>query len=329
MLNYVGGDLFESPAQTLVNTVNTVGVMGKGVAKRFKEIFPDMFEEYQALCENRDLKVGTLHFYKGGHKNVLNFPTKKHWRNPSKVEWIESGLKAFLRMYESAGISSIAFPPLGCGNGGLDFESEVKPLMEEYLQEVSIPVFIHLYDKVDPIPEHNNPKETERWLRSQPSDLSFWEVWEDLNDVLDRKERFTTLVKSNPFTALISAGSSNVTEIEQISESEEGIQVRSSSREYFIDLEGIQAFWQQLRSAGVISGRNAPSRLEKKWSYLAPIFAELDYVERIKMSGEYASLVNHPRLGLRYRRPVTSSGTSENAIAGQLSMFSDDVEAMR
>src|SRR5258708_35436993 len=94
MITYVRGDLLRSPAKGLVNTVNTVGVMGKGIAKDFKTIFPEMFGEYQKVCEQRKLEVGKLFLWRGPHKWVLNFPTKKHWRNPSKPEFIEAGLKA-------------------------------------------------------------------------------------------------------------------------------------------------------------------------------------------------------------------------------------------
>ena len=90
-ITYVRGNLFESPAQVLVNTVNTVGVMGKGVALEFKKLFPEMFEEYRRLCEGRLLKIGMLHIYRTPHKWVLNFPTKEHWRQPSRVEYIDAG----------------------------------------------------------------------------------------------------------------------------------------------------------------------------------------------------------------------------------------------
>jgi len=127
MLTYVTGDLFESPAQTLVNTVNTVGVMGKGIALRFKQIYPEMFAKYQELCESGQFTIGQLYLWRTPNKWVLNFPTKEHWRRPSKLQYIEAGLEKFVEGYQDAGISSIAFPPLGCGNGELDFD-EVRPL---------------------------------------------------------------------------------------------------------------------------------------------------------------------------------------------------------
>src|SRR5882672_1596604 len=132
MITYVRGNIFESPAQTLVNTVNTVGVMGRGVAVEFKRLYPEMFKAYREHCERGDLAIGRLFFYRTEHKSVLNFPTKKHWRQPSRPEYIEEGLKTFAQTYERVGIHSVAFPALGCGNGGLDFEKQVQPLMEKY-----------------------------------------------------------------------------------------------------------------------------------------------------------------------------------------------------
>lgn len=143
MISYVSGNLFQSPAQVLVNTVNTVGVMGKGIAFDFKRLFPEMYQQYRELCEQNQFKIGMLWLYKSPNKWVLNFPTKKHWRHPSHVEYIEAGLQKFVNSYTNLGIHSIAFPSLGCGNGQLDFETQVKPLMEKYLRNLPIEVFIY------------------------------------------------------------------------------------------------------------------------------------------------------------------------------------------
>lgn len=168
MLNYVDGYLLQSPAQTLVNTVNTVGVMGKGIAKEFKAAFPDMYGEYRRLCELGKLQVGTLWLFKSPHKWVLNFPTKQDWRRPSQVEFVEKGLIKFVETYERQGITSVAFPALGCGNGGLDWPRVVQPLMERYLKSLPIQVFIYPHRASAELPEHETPAEITRWLRSQP-----------------------------------------------------------------------------------------------------------------------------------------------------------------
>lgn len=180
MITYVEGDLFTSPAQTLVNTVNTVGVMGKGIAKTFKMVYPEMFVEYQRLCEEQKLTVGRLHLYPTSHKWVLNFPTKRHWRNPSRPDDIRVGLEAFVKGYEKHGVTSVSFPQLGCGNGGLDWEDQVRPLMEHYLSPLMIDVYIHIYAEGSLLPEHLDQKQMTDWLRSEPYSLPFGEVWSDL-----------------------------------------------------------------------------------------------------------------------------------------------------
>lgn len=143
MLEIKIGNLFDSRAETLVNTVNCVGVMGKGIAAIFKEKYPEMFTAYQDMCARKEVQTGRLYpYYQNGKVRILNFPTKKHWRSSSKIEYIESGLNWFVQNYEVLGIRSIAFPPLGCGNGGLDW-NDVGPLMYEKL--VTLPIDIEIY----------------------------------------------------------------------------------------------------------------------------------------------------------------------------------------
>ena len=173
MIQYIQGNLFTSNAKVLVNTVNTVGVMGKGIAADFKKIYPKMFEEYKALCENGKLNIGELFLYKTSNKWVLNFPTKKHWKSPSTVEYIEKGLQKLIEQATKLQLTDIAMPKLGCGNGGLDWEKQVKPIVEKYLKKSPINVSIYDFDK-DIIPEHLKPKEIEEWLKSDPMTLTFF-----------------------------------------------------------------------------------------------------------------------------------------------------------
>lgn len=153
MLIYRRTSILESSAQTVVNTVNCVGVMGKGLAHAYKEREPRMFAAYKRLCEQGLLQPGKLWLWRGRDNWVLNFPTKIHWRNPAKLEWIEAGLQKFVLAYEAQGIHEVSFPRLGCGNGGLDWE-EVRPLMERYLAPLPIPVYIHDYTVDIGLPEH-------------------------------------------------------------------------------------------------------------------------------------------------------------------------------
>lgn len=125
MIEFLKGDLLKANAQALVNTVNTVGVMGKGIALQFKEAFPYNNKVYVKACKEGSLQPGKILavwdsnlLY--GRKLIINFPTKIHWRQPSKYEYLESGLVALKEVIHEEGISSIAIPPLGAGNGGLD-----------------------------------------------------------------------------------------------------------------------------------------------------------------------------------------------------------------
>ena len=135
------GDIFNSETQTLVNTVNCVGIMGKGIAAEFKKRFPDMFKDYVARCERKNIKPGIPYLFKGGmfSPQIINFPTKTHWRAASHIEDIKKGLEILSEKYKEWGIKSIAIPPLGCGNGQLLWES-VGPLIYKYVSRWDIPV---------------------------------------------------------------------------------------------------------------------------------------------------------------------------------------------
>jgi O-acetyl-ADP-ribose deacetylase (regulator of RNase III) len=145
-------DIFSSNAQTLVNTVNCLGVMGKGIALRFKTEYPEMFNRYQELCAQNLLAVGKLYLYKTRQRWILNFPTKTDWRYPSKEEYIEKGLEKFVSTYRSKGISSVAFPLLGASNGKLDPVVSLG-IMKKHLSKCDIPVYIYINIKpMDELP---------------------------------------------------------------------------------------------------------------------------------------------------------------------------------
>lgn len=143
MIVFKNGNLFDSECQTLVNTVNRNGVMGKGIALQFKQRYPEMFDEYKLACKLKQIHIGgdiivydNMDLYKP--KKILCFATKEDWWNPSKLEWIERGLKIFVQTYKTFGITSIAWPKLGCTNGKLNWEKQVKPLMIKYLDDLDI-----------------------------------------------------------------------------------------------------------------------------------------------------------------------------------------------
>jgi O-acetyl-ADP-ribose deacetylase (regulator of RNase III) len=144
-IKYIEGNIFNSDCQTIVNTVNCVGAMGKGIALVFRLRHPLMYEEYKKKCKSNEINIGKLWLYKSGGQWVINFPTKYHWKYDSKISYLEAGLKEFLNTYKRYGITSIAFPLLGSHNGGLD-PDKVKSLMTEYLSQCDIPVEIYKYD---------------------------------------------------------------------------------------------------------------------------------------------------------------------------------------
>ena len=145
------GNIFESKATTLVNTVNCVGIMGKGIALDFKKKYPAMYQEYVQLCEQHEVKPGHPYYYSDlSGASIINFPTKDHWRSPSKLSYILDGLEWFRSNYEELGITSIAFPPLGCGNGGLSWDI-VGPIMYNKLSD--LPIDIEIYAPFGTSPE--------------------------------------------------------------------------------------------------------------------------------------------------------------------------------
>lgn len=146
MINYVTGNILDSKAQAIVNTVNTVGVMGKGIALQFKKAYPNNYKTYSIACKKEEVKVGKMFVttdsnLSSGEKIIINFPTKQHWRKPSEYIYIEEGLNDLVNVIKLNKIKSIAIPPLGAGNGGLKWE-KVKKIIEEKLGHLDIEIFV-------------------------------------------------------------------------------------------------------------------------------------------------------------------------------------------
>ncbi len=146
MITYKTGNLLDASVHALVNTVNTIGVMGKGIALQFKNAFPENAKAYTDAVREGKVKLGQVLIVPvnpiGTVKYIVNFPTKGHWRYPSKLSWIKSGLQDLKQKIVETNITSIALPPLGCGNGGLDW-NEVKPVIEKTLGDLTIDIIVY------------------------------------------------------------------------------------------------------------------------------------------------------------------------------------------
>ncbi|HWW61944.1 MAG TPA: macro domain-containing protein [Thermoanaerobaculia bacterium] len=300
MLTFVRGNLFESPAKVLVNTVNTVGVMGKGIALTFKQTYPDMFRRYQSLCERNELEVGKLWLYKTDHKWILNFPTKRHWRNPSRLEYIEAGLAKFVETYADHGITSVAFPELGCGNGELAWET-VRPLMARYLRRLPINVYIYLYDRDGSTTvEHRDVATMRDWLRREPRSLPFSEFWSDIKAAIRSGLRLSTAGdRPTEFT------------VDVVDYEREGLMIYlgtrtwfqhfrdtvrhvlneathkwrfTSDRSVYIPDESLLDLWQGVRFYGFCFKKMMPDGLDQFADFLLPLFRQLDYLRPVQLS---------------------------------------------
>lgn len=319
MIAYVHGSLFESPAKVLVNTVNTVGVMGKGIAKTFKQVYPEMFTLYQKYCEEGQLAVGKLFLYKTPHKWVLNFPTKVNWRQPSEPEYVERGLQKFVETYAIKGITSVAFPELGCGNGGLDWEGVVRPLMVRYLAKLPIDVFIYLHDRGQRTPEHFDVSSMSRWLHSEPQALPFDEVWRDLATALKRQVSLCSLNGGETFSAqVIAQGQSGIVmrgvryqEVARESAGADANEVCPLGMDAVLIPKGcLFELWQNIRSYGFCTVNVMPSSLSELADYVMAALATLTYLIPVKISTPSEQTVG-VESGLRLHAPPAKSSRSQ------------------
>jgi uncharacterized protein YwgA/O-acetyl-ADP-ribose deacetylase (regulator of RNase III) len=193
MITIKVGNLFQSEAQTLVNTVNCVGIMGKGIALEFKKRYPEMFKDYERRCAAHEVKLGRPYLYKDlVGKWILNFPTKDHWRSVARLQDIIEGLDYLKDHYQKWGIRSLAVPPLGCGQGQLEWRV-VGPTLYRYLSQLDIPVELYA--------PHGTPEQelTREFLSQAPAEAlvgvgtlrgsKIDPAWVALVEILDRITR--------------------------------------------------------------------------------------------------------------------------------------------
>jgi O-acetyl-ADP-ribose deacetylase (regulator of RNase III) len=179
----VRGDLLASRAHTLVNTVNCVGIMGKGIALAFKRRYPEMFKDYVQRCHAGAVRLGEPYPFPASDHLIVNFPTKDHWRSVSRLEDIERGLRYLREHLQEWGITAIAVPPLGCGNGQLEW-SVVGPTLYRHLRTFGIPVELYVPHDVEPEQaqlsllelDAESAKSTEPGYRVEPGAIALVEI---------------------------------------------------------------------------------------------------------------------------------------------------------
>jgi hypothetical protein len=244
-----------------------------------------MYKQYRQHCKSGQFDIGQLYIYRTPNKIIVNFPTKKHWRSPSDVEYIEAGLETFVRDYAKYGISSVSFPQLGCGNGELDWEQQVKPVMEKHLKHLPIPVYIHFYpSSPDFVPERLDP-DYARQVQLERQIISFAQVWHDLD-------------------LLIAAGSSGASQDRsKIEIDEERIVFHpQSDQPIIVYQQDVEDLWNTLRLSSTISIDRVPEpiRVDEAIDCLFDLLAQLPYIQPIDLQP-----LKHPSpsRGLQYTPP--------------------------
>ena len=295
MLRYVDSPLFESPARVLVNTVNTVGVMGKGVALEFKNRFPEMYLLYRDHCKAGRFRVGQLWLYQTPGRWVLNFPTKADWKSPSKIEYVQAGLDKFVGTYQDRGVDSISFPLLGCGHGRLNFDTQVRPLMEHYLRSLPIPVYIHRRQESPAfVAEH---EELDLFSSTGPPE-SFDELWRHLLQLREGNLELQTFTTESEFRL------TDVTDSNLVFDRVHGSRVH-------IPAEDVRSLWHRLNTTGTVLSSEAPGRIGREYSLVFPLLTKLPYVSRVTLSDDYEDYSRRRTQGLQlqFRGPHEAAGT--------------------
>lgn len=294
MITYVYDDLFYSPAQTLVNPVNTFGTMGGGLSYDFKRFFPEMYEVYRESCQEDAFSLGQLMLYKTPHKWVLNFPTKRHYRASAALEHIDMGLQKFASIYAEADITSVSFPMLGADEDGLEWD-DVRPRMEAYLRPLPLMIYIHLGEREeDPLPnaiESRSTRAIRSWLNTPPRVITFTQFWRDLAKATRSRDSWQTVTSGDPFRVVV---------IEPKGRQRRSIKISPRRGDsIFLPETQLRDLWQYIQRAGYIFPQNLPAGLDEQAEYLVSLLAELPYLRLV-----YLSPVDDPlAIGLHFIPP--------------------------
>ncbi|WP_051638433.1 macro domain-containing protein [Butyrivibrio sp. NC2002] len=272
MIRYIKGDIFASPAQVITNTVNLEGVMGKGIALEFKKRYPKMFEAYKKRCDSGEFNIGNLLLYREYDKWILLFPTKNEWRRKSQLSYIEKGLQKFVINWDKLGIDSIAFPALGCGNGGLDW-NEVRPLMEKYLKRLPINIYIYTDSYFDTDSNTEKLSDIEKMLSGEAG-LEGYRLF---------KHRCLSYIKKN--------GNVSVDDNRVWSVNDEG-ELELDSRP--VGEYGLINTWNYVSNVKIVSKDDAMQRNDDLLFPMMGLMKQISYTDRIFVSRDGISYTEKP-----------------------------------
>ncbi|MCA9892597.1 MAG: macro domain-containing protein [Anaerolineae bacterium] len=308
MITYVFDDMFYSPARVLVNPVNTVGTMGTWLSKDFKRFFPTMFLAYQELCQTDRFDVGNLMLFRGAHRWVLNLPVKRHFRASITPDNIEAGLKKFAAIYATYDITLISFPALGYDQPGLDWNAEIRPLMEAYLRPLPIMVYLHMPATNGDDEKTRNMRAIRNWLNSPHGDVDFEAFWAQLTKRLQKTDQLQSTVSNGEapvsFRVKAEGGQDNQTRA--------SLRILvGDERPIFVPETSLRDLWAYVKRAGYALPQNFPAGLDQYGAYLIPILALLDTVRPVKL----ALRANESLPGLHYVRPLASQDRTRQVTA--------------
>lgn len=271
MITFVVADVLHSPAQVLVNPVNTVGSMGRGLPRRFKTLYPDMYQQYRQMCRSGRFDIGSLWLYKTPHKWILNFPIKVHWRDAARLEYIEQGLQAFVNSFGQREMRSVSFPMLSAGLGGLDWESEVRPLLEQYLDPLPFPVYIHLYESRNPYALYWDQEDLKNWLYTIPLWPQVESFIADIHALVNQQSTWNRL--------------DNKAQFEVYASGDNGLLFHSAdSTDYRCTAAELIAIWRLIESPAYIGAEDLPSHLSVPPILLFSFLAQLGYLHPALLS---------------------------------------------
>lgn len=304
MITLVHGDLFTSPSRVLVNPVNTVGTMSGGIAEDLRQVYPDMFARYQALCEADALTIGQAFLYRTPHKWILNLPVKKHYRASIRLEAVETALRKIATLYAEQQFGSVSLPVQPLIEQDVRWD-DLLPLLHSYLGTLPIMVYVHL--AADPrLPETRyNVTTLSRWLLGTPQHVSFETFWRGLSSIVRRYPQMEMLEDGRTFQANFRRDEKNP----------RLISLRLTMQdddEVFIPQSLLRDLWQYLLTSGYAHPRHLPSGLDAAGEMIVTLLSRLSYLRPLLLQP-----TDQPAaIGLHYTPPAERERSSMTVIGG-------------